>query len=219
MAARATAMATSRRPASRWVSAVLAAALLGAVGVPLTSAALAPSGSRATSAGTRALEARAFSWLKPGQPPRSWTHATIPSGGATLFYPPAWHAIPGDQGTVTAALRDSRGLYRGYLNVTPREGAERLAGWAAFRLRRNQEEGDTRVHAAAAAEGLRFAGARGSCVIDTYRSRVGFHTYRELACIIAGARFTDVFVGAALLSDWATLSPVIERAASTLIER
>jgi len=71
----------------------------------------------------------------------------------------------------------------------------------------------------AAAEGLQFAGARGSCVIDDYLSRVGANPYRELACIVAGPRHTDVFVGATLRADWNRLGPVVERAASALIER
>jgi hypothetical protein len=75
------------------------------------------------------------------------------------------------------------------------------------------------VRTVAAAENLRFTAGRGSCVIDDYRSRVGFHTYRELACIVAGHHSTNVFVGAALRSDWPALARVIERAAATLTER
>jgi hypothetical protein len=166
-----------------------------------------------------ARSGEAFSWLAPAPAPKTWTAATIASGGATLFYPANWRPIPGDRGTVTAALRDSRGLYRGYLNVTPRQGAEQLAGWAAFRTRRNTREGDRQTHALAAAEGLRFSHARGSCVIDDYLSRVGSHPYREVACIVAGSRFTSVFIGATLVRDWPTLGRVIERAASAVVER
>jgi hypothetical protein len=126
--------------------------------------------------------------------------------------------IPGDTGTVTVALRE-KGLYRGYLNVTPREGAEQLTGWAAFRTARNTDEGDRRVHEIAAAEGLRFGEARGSCVTDDYLSRVASHAYREVACIVAGRRYIDVFVGATLRSAWTTLGGVVERAASALVVR
>ena len=218
---RAMAMGTSSNRMRRWMTAAAAAGLLGAIVVPLTSA-RSSSGSRATAAGARTAEARvdgAFTWLVPAPAPRTWTSVTIASGGATLFYPPNWKPIPGDSGTVTAALRDSRGLYRGYLNVTPRQGAERLAGWAAFRTTRNMDEGDTRLRGLAATEDLRFAKGRGSCVIDDYLSRVGSHAYRELACIVAGRRYTNVLVGATLLSDWSTLGRVVERAASALIER
>ncbi len=204
------------------VSTIAAAGLLGAGAASLASTAQSSSGSRVTDRGTRTAEAHiagAFSWLDSAPAPNTWTSATIASGGATLFYPSSWKPIPGDLGTVTAALRDTRGLYRGYLNVTPRQGAEQLAGWAAFRTRRNTAEGDRRTRVVAAAENLRFANARASCVIDDYRSRVGSHAYREVACIVAGSRYANVFVGATLVRDWTTLGPVIEHAASSLTER
>jgi hypothetical protein len=198
------------------------ALLLGTGVASVTSIAISASGSRVTHGGTRTAEERdagAFSWLRSGPSPKTWTRVTIASGGATLAYPSNWKPIPGDRGTVTAALRDSRGLYRGYLNVTPREGAEQLAGWAAFRTRRNMQEGDRRTRIVAAAENLRFANARGSCVIDDYLSRVESHGYRELACIVTGSRDTNVFVGAALVRDWPSLGRVVERAASAFVER
>src|SRR5262249_59996548 len=173
-------------------------------------------------AGTAAAEVRgagAFAWLTPAEAPSNWKRATIAAGGATLSYPPNWKPIPGDQGTATVALRDDAGLYRGYLNVTPRQGAERLAGWAAFRTEHNAGEGDTRVRRLAAAEHLRFGNASGSCVIDDYLSRVAAHPYREVACLIAGARYANVFVGATLRADWPSLGGVVERAAASLIER
>jgi hypothetical protein len=148
-----------------------------------------------------------------------WRHATISSGLATLSYPRGWEAIPGDPGTVSFATRDQRGRYLGYLNVTPRQGSEQLAGWAAFRTRRNAEEGDRDVRMLSAAENVRFRNAKGSCVRDEYLSRVGSNPYRELACIVSGHRGTSVFVGAALVADWRTLGPVVERSAAMLIER
>jgi hypothetical protein len=209
------------RPSRRWVSSLIAVASLGVVVAVLTTVESA-SGSRVAQGGARATKARAggtFSSLLPSRAPRGWTSATIASGGATLFYPANWKPIPGDKGTVSASLRDSEGRYLGYLNVTPRQGAEQLAGWAAFRTRRNAEEGDTHVRILAAGENLRFTKARGSCVIDDYLSKVGSNPYRELACIVTGARDTNVFVGAALTADWPRLGYVVERAASALIER
>ena len=148
-----------------------------------------------------------------------WRSVTIPSGAATLAYPASWAPIPGDAGTATVALRDHSGRYAGYLNVTPRQGAERLAGWAAFRIARNEEEGDTELRLLTATEGVRFIDARGSCVLDQYRSRVGAHAYRELACIVSGRTHTSVFVGAALVSAWPAIGPVLKRAARTFVER
>jgi hypothetical protein len=181
----------------RWTTAAAIAAVLATVGAALTAA--------HTSSGARA--------------PHGWSSATIASGGATLFYPAGWKPIPGDGGTVTAALRDSRGAYRGYLNVTPRQGDERLHGWAAFRAGRNRDEGDAQVHVRSAVENVRLGRAHASCVIDDYLSRVGAHGYRELACLIVGDRFANVFVGATPVSDWPTLGATIELAASALRER
>lgn len=164
--------------------------------------------------------AAGFSWVRAGQAPAGWTQATTASGNATMFYPADWKPIPGDRGTVTAAVRDATGAYRGYLNVTPDQGAEpKNNGWAAFRTRRNREEGDKHVHQLAAADELSFRDARGSCVIDDYLSRVGSHPYHEIACIVTGRRHTSVLVAAALQPDWPTVGPILERATSAFIER
>lgn len=154
-----------------------------------------------------------------GAQPVRWSQATIADGAATLFYPASWRAVAGDSGTVSFALRDQHGLYLGYLNLTPREGAEQLRGWAAFRAGRNSEEGDRAVRIVASSERVGFAAARGSCVIDDYTSSVGSHRYRELACIVAGRHSTSVFVGAALRPDWTRLASLIRHAAATLVER
>jgi hypothetical protein len=82
-----------------------------------------------------------------------WLETTTATSQATLFYPPAWRPIPGDKGTVTVSLRNRNGLYAGYLNVTPRQGAEQRQGWAAFRTNGNHEDGDGHVTQVAAAEG------------------------------------------------------------------
>ena len=222
MAGQATVMGTSSRTPLAWAGVVAATSLAATGAVLLVLAASSPGGSRSLntvprSAGTPPRET--FSRLAVAAAPPSWKSATIPSGGASLSYPSNWRPIPGDTGTVTVALRDRRGLYHGYLNVTPHEGAEQLPGWASFRAHRNAEEGDHHTHIVAEAEGLRIARARGSCVIDDYLSRVGAHAYRELACIVAGSHYTNVFVGATLLADWPRLGPVIERAAAALTER
>jgi hypothetical protein len=201
------------------MGAVTAASLVGAAVVVLLAGARSSPGSRVVNARARARPASAFSWLRPRAAPAGWVGTSIESGGAVLFHPPGWSQTRGDKGTVSFSLRSRRGLYRGYLNVTPRQGAERLADWADFRTRRNRAEGDRRVRERAAAEGLQFAAASGSCVIDDYLSRVGSNPYTELACITSGRRYTDVFVGAALSRDWARLGPLIERAASALVER
>jgi hypothetical protein len=174
--------------------------------------------SGAGSSGARATTA-AFSWLRPGPAPVGWRHDTTATSDATLFYPPGWKEIPGDKGTVTRSLRDANGFYVGYLNATPRQGAEQLHGWPSFRVGHNRDEGDTQVRQIAAAEGLRFRNARGSCVIDDYLSKIGGNPYREIACLVSGHRHTDVFIGAALKGDSPTLRASLERAASALLQR
>ncbi|HEV2922533.1 MAG TPA: hypothetical protein VGW98_00730 [Solirubrobacteraceae bacterium] len=211
---------TATSDARRLMGVVAGVSLVGAAAILLLSWAPSSSDSRVVKAGTQASRpANAFSWLRPRAAPAGWAGTSIASGAAVLFHPPGWRAIPGDKGTVSFSLRDGRGLYRGYLNVTPRQGAERLAGWAGFRINRNRAEGDRQVREQAAAEGLHFAAASGSCVIDAYLSRVASNPYTELACIASGRKYTNVFIGAALSRDWQELGPMIERAASALIER
>jgi hypothetical protein len=214
-------MATSNKAKERLAVAATAASLLLLALSPLPAGAREPSRSRVASGPARSPGGQpvGFSWLRPAAAPNRWASATLRSGIATLFYPADWKPTPGDSGTATASLRDRAGIYHGYLNATPRQGSERLRGWARFRIRRNGEDGDESVHELAAASGLHFRNARGSCVIDDYRSRVGSHPYRELACIVAGHSATSVFVGAALQQDWPAIGPLLERAASSFIER
>ena len=77
---------------------------------------------------------------------------SLPSGDATLAYPPGWRLIKTDPGTVTAA-RKAGGQIVGYLNITPQGGDETLANWASFRPAHNREEGDHDVVATASAIG------------------------------------------------------------------
>lgn len=154
----------------------------------------------------------AFAWLRPQPPPTGWPVART-STGAELAYPPDWRRVKGDPGTVTAALLAPDGRYVGYLNVTPRQGAETLADWSSFRIEHNTEEGDRAVTRLAAASGLRFLTGRGSCVKDSYTTAIGAH-YIEIACLVSGAGGESVIVGAAPPSSWSSKSTVIMRAIS-----
>jgi len=159
------------------------------------------------------MRPQAFNWLHPAPPPGSWHISKLPNGKAQLAFPASWRSIVSDPGTRTAAIRSSGGHIVGYLNATPRQGDESLAGWSSFRIDHNQEEGDTNVKLVAAADNLMFRGGHGSCVIDDYRSSSG-HQYREVACIVAGTKATTVIVGAAPPQDWHSQGPAIERAIS-----
>jgi hypothetical protein len=192
--------ATSRRAAL-----ALAAALAAA------SAAVAACGSRPT---PMTAHVAAFPRHRPTPPPATWRTSSLPDRSARLAYPPGWHAIRSDPGTVSAAVRSASGRIQGYLNATPEQGAETLSNWSRFRPAHNREEGDTNVSELAAASGLHFANGSGSCIVDRYATSSGAR-YREIACIVAGTRATTVVVGAAPPRDWRRERPAIERAIST----
>jgi hypothetical protein len=157
----------------------------------------------------------AFAWLRPVPAPADWSVARI-RDGATLSYPPGWRPLKTDPGTATAALLRSGDGIVGYLNATPRQGPETLENWATFRPDHNRDEGDRSVHLIASSTGLRFRGGHGSCVIDDYRSSTG-NPYREIACLVAGARANAVIVGAAPPDHWSRQRAAIERAISSFL--
>jgi hypothetical protein len=177
--------------------------------------ALAGCGGAAHQAGERAVGTPApFAWLRAAAAPAGWRMGTLPSRTADLAYPPGWRSIRTDPGTFSAALLGPHDRIRGYLNVTPRSGAETLANWNSFRPAHNTEEGDRAVISEASASGLRFRSGTGSCVIDRYATTTGAR-YREIACIVRGARGTTVVVAAATPADWTQLAPQLERAVAS----
>src|SRR4051794_32511796 len=198
---------------ARWSAAALLVVLLAAVAVAVASAdgtAHAPSAAAApTSASTSATPPAAFAWLRPSAAPAAWRRATTPTG-ATVSYPSGWHTIETDPGTVSAAPLGEHGVFHGYLNATPQGGKETLANWRRFRPAHVAEEGAHDVRLAAAAEHLRFRSGRGSCVVDSYSTTKT--RFREIACIVSGARGTSVIVAAAPASGWAQQAPSLERA-------
>ncbi len=184
--------------------------LLGLALTALTALALTACGGASHHQSRAAGPSGAFSWLRPAASPAGWTIARLPSGKAALAYPPGWRAIKTDPGTVSAAIPGRGGHIRGYLNATPESGAETLANWASFRPAHNQDEGDSAVRTLASARGLRFSAGSGSCVIDAYKTVSD--RYREIACLVRGARATTVVVGAAEPAAWPVLAPQLERA-------
>jgi hypothetical protein len=160
-------------------------------------------------------QAPAFRWLHPRPAPRGWKLARLPSGAATFAYPKTWRPIRTDPGTASVALIGHARSIRGYLNATPRQGTETLANWPSFRIQHlREEESSTDVRLIASAHGLRFRSGRGSCVIDSYRTSRA--RYREIACLVAGARTSSVLVGAAPSKTWAQQAETIERAIASL---
>ena len=175
-------------------------------------AAIAFARGRQSDASTSAMpHTTAFAWLHPGALPATWSSWRLPSSPARLPTPPGWRHEHGDAGTRTVALRGPSGEIAGYLNATPLQGEETLGNWSRFRVDHNREEGDRDVRLLAAANGLRFREATGSCVLDSYRTTVD-HRYRELACIVAGRTASTVIVAAAPPALWETEAHTLERA-------
>ncbi len=189
-----TAMATSRpsRARRRWP--ILAIAVGAALAV----------------AGCGGATAKPFTWLRPADAPPGWALARLPTSAATLAYPPGWRPIVTDQGTASAAQIGSGGAILGYLNATPRQGAESLSNWPSFRIHHMREEGSREVKLLASATGIRFRSGHGSCVLDEYRNAAT--RYREIACLVAGARASTVIVGAAPADRWSREAPAIQPA-------
>jgi hypothetical protein len=157
-----------------------------------------------------------FAWLRPASPPAGWHVVRIPDGAA-LAYPPGWTAIKTDPGSASVALRGSGGRIDGYLNVTPKQGAETLANWSRFRPQKNREEGARKVRLLAATRVGQFRSARGSCVIDEYTTSLT--TYEEIACLVSGAGSSNVVVAAAPTRLWHQRSAVLERAVASFTGR
>lgn len=144
--------------------------------------------------------------------PAGWQRATLPGGGAVLAFPPSMHLVHGDAGTVSAAKISASGRYLLYLNVTPKQGNETLSGWAAFRLNHQRDEETPDVHELAEQTGVRFLGGTGSCVTDSYVTKVGANHYTEIACFVRGRTSATVIVAAAPTADWASAAAVLRRA-------
>ena len=155
---------------------------------------------------------RAFPPLVPAAAPAGWPHLTLPNGTAVLSYPPSLRPVSGDADAVSAAQESSGGAFQLYLNATPRQGDEQLRGWAAFRLRLLTADDAASARELAAAQGVTFRGGTGSCVIDTYVTRIGAHRYQEIACLVQGRASASVVVAAAPAATWAQASPLLLRA-------
>jgi len=190
---------SSRRPRGRHLLAVLAAlAAIAAAAVAFALPGRSPG--------------RAFPPLLPAAAPAGWPHLTLPSGTAVLSYPPALRPVTGDTDAVSAAQVSPNKAFRLYLNATPRQGEEQPRGWAAFRLRLLTGDDAASARELAAAQGVKFRGGTGSCVIDQYVTRIGAHHYQEIACLVQGRTSASVIVAAAPAATWAQASPLLLQA-------
>ena len=185
------------------VAAIAAATALAAAAIALAVTAVAAPGRPS---------GRGFPALVPAPAPAGWRHLTLPGRAAVLSYPPALHPVAGDADAVSAARVSPRGVFQLYLNATLRQGTENLRNWAVFRLRHLRADDAASARLIAAAHGLRFRGGTGSCVIDTYLTKIGHHHFREIACLVQGRTSASVIVAAAPAATWAQARPLLLRA-------
>jgi hypothetical protein len=162
---------------------------------------------------------QAFPALHPAAAPAGWPHAALPNGTAVLSYPPSLRPIAGDSDAVSVARLGPGGAFQLYLNATPRQGSERLQGWAAFRLRLLRSDDAASARPDAAAERVQFRGGTGSCVIDDYVTRIGGHHYEEVACLVQGRTSASVIVAAAPAARWARARPLLFRVVAAYLVR
>jgi hypothetical protein len=203
-------------------AAVFAVAAVIVAGVIAASVAFASGGSSAASAhgrgagqeGNRHHGRDAFAWFRAQPGPASWRQAALPGGNAVLSYPPSLSRLGGDKGTVSEGLI-SAGKVLVYLNSTPRQGNETLSGWTNFRLQHLREDDARSARLVGSATGLAFRGGQGSCVIDTYLSKVHANPYQEIACYVQGTRSSSVVIAATAAADWARYGGLLEQAVSS----
>jgi len=193
----------SGRPAARTLRAALALAVVG-----VAAACDAP----AAASGRHAEAIPPVHGLTARPAPAGWHRAVLPGGQAVLAYPPAMHLVAGDRGSVSAAQISSSGSYLLYLNATPRQGTESLRDWPHYRVNHLLDEDASAARLLAASRGLRFTGATGSCVLDTYVTKIKARHYTELACLVQGHSSASVIVAAAPAAHWPLAAAVLTRA-------
>jgi hypothetical protein len=152
-----------------------------------------------------------FGWFRPGPTPPGWARAGLTARQAVLTYPRYLQPLSSDRGTVSVGLLSPAGATLVYLNVTPRQGAETVRDWPAFRLSHLREDGDTAVRLVATSATLPFHGGNGRCVVDDYTTRVHSNHYREIACFVRGTRAASVLIAATPATTWARYGPLLER--------
>jgi hypothetical protein len=188
---------------------VLLAGLLGATAVMVTS------GCVSRPEGRISVESPAvttpFAWFRAGAAPSGWQSMELPDGTAVLSVPPDATPMPGDPGSVSAVVTRPNGELRIYLNATPQQGEESQSNWAEFRLAHLTGENAASANRMSDRAGLLFRGGTGSCVEDTYVTRIGQHKYREMACLVTGGRGGSVLVVATPAASWDRDRAVLEQ--------
>lgn len=194
------------------------AAVAAAAAVAASVAFASRSGPAAGAAGNVPQGRAALAWFRARPAPAGWRQVTLPGGGAVLSYPSSLSPMTGDKGSVSEGLTRS-GRVLVYLNVTPRQGGETLSGWTAFRVGHLTDDDASSARLDGAARGLAFRGGPGSCVVDDYITRAHANHYREIACLVGGARASSVVVAATPAADWARYSGLLKQAVDSYAVR
>ncbi len=207
---------SSGRPAGR-PRAKLFAGLLGATAVTVMSGCSSPGQNQMSAAAPS--ETTPFAWFQAGPAPAGWKTMELSDGTAVLSIPPDATPVQSDPGSVSAGITAPNGDLLVYLNATPRQGEESPAGWPHFRLDHLTGENAASVVRMSDRAGMVFGGGTGSCVADSYVTRIGAHHYREIACLVAGTRGSSVLVVAANTESWDLYSPVLEQAVDSYLAK
>jgi hypothetical protein len=155
-----------------------------------------------------------FTWFRARPTPSGWHRVSLGDGKAVLSYPGSLHALTTDQGTVTEGLTTKSGTVLVYLNVTPKQGNETLSDWPDFRVGHLVDDDASAAKITGRGTGLEFRGGNGSCVLDSYITKVHANHYREIACFVQGAHAASVIVAATPAGDWGTYQGLLEEAVS-----
>lgn len=147
-----------------------------------------------------------------GPAPAGWHVVSLPDGKAAMAYPPDMRSIDGDRGTVSAARFDPSGGWLLYLNSTPKQGDETLSDWPDFRIEHLTDDDASTARLLAASHEVRFLGGTGTCVVDTYVTRIKAHHYTELACYVQGKTSSSVIIATAPAANWKRESGMLMRA-------
>lgn len=205
---------TTRALRSRHRGALLFVGLLGATAVMVAGGCGSRPGNHmpASPSGTTP-----FAWFLARPAPAGWKSMELPDATAVLSIPPDATPMPGDPGSVSAVVTGPNGELRIYLNATPQEGEESLSNWPGFRLAHLTGENAAAADRLSDRAGMTFRGGTGSCVEDTYVTRIGSHKYREIACLVSGTRGGSVLVVAAPADSWDRDSAVLEQAVDAYV--
>jgi hypothetical protein len=195
--------------------AAAAAALTAALSLALFGCASGAPVAAGSDGAARASAPAGFGWFHPAPAPDAWLRASLSGQRATLSYPGSLRPEHGDPGTVTVGSTARSGQVLVYLNVTPKQGGETLHDWPDFRVEHLREDGQSAVRLDGASGPLDFRGGHGRCVIDSYTTGEHHNHYREIACIVQGARAASVLVAATSTAAWQANRALLERVVSS----